>query len=99
MSLLVHYTLKSASDKSLLVEAMTTFVDALKAEAIAGLTYSCFSTDDPVKFVGVLEFPDEATKAAFVASSAFETYRATVASILASPPEAKALQPIGSTRG
>ena len=78
MSLLVHYTLKDASYHDAQVAAMRALVAGLKAEGIDGLSYACFATDDPVKFVGVLEFPDDATRQAFLASPAFVAYRDTV---------------------
>ena len=98
MSLLVHYTLKSADHHDQQIQAMTTFVESLKAEQILGLNYSCFSTDDPTRFVGVLEFPDDATKDAFLASKAFAAYRETVGPIFANPPEASAMSAIATTR-
>ncbi|MDA5093551.1 hypothetical protein O2N63_05555 [Aliiroseovarius sp. KMU-50] len=98
MSLLVHYTLNSASDHEAQANAMATLVVGLKGEAIEGLAYSCFATDDPCRFVGVLEFPDEAVKMAFLGSNAFAAYRETVGPLFANPPETVELAPIASTR-
>ena len=42
MSLLVHYTLKSAEHHDAQIAAMTALVGGLKSENIAGLQYSCF---------------------------------------------------------
>ena len=98
MSLLVHYTLKSADDHSAQTDAMKTLVAGLKSEGIAGLTYSCFATDEPTRFVGVLEFPDDATRQAFLASPAFATYRETVGPTFANPPQTTEITDIASTR-
>jgi hypothetical protein len=65
MSLLGHYTLKSGDDHEAQTTAMTALVDGSKAEGIARLHCSCFSTDDPLRFVGVLEFADDAARQAF----------------------------------
>lgn len=102
MSLLVHYTLRSADDHANQTAAMAALVDGLKAEGVAGtdgLHYACFATDDPVKFVGVLEFDDETGKDAFLNSRAFATYRETVGPTFANPPETTLITPIASTRG
>ncbi len=99
MSLLVHYTLKSADDHTRQVAAMEALVAGLRAEAPAGVSYSCFSTDDPTRFVGVLEFDDETAKAAFLGSAAFAAYRETVGTILTGPPDTVDIAAIASTRG
>ena len=98
MSLLVHYTLKSADDHATLVTAMEALVAGLKAEAIPDLAYQCFTTEDPIKFLGVLQFADETGFKAFQASTAFATYRETVTPILAGPPSTEKLNPIADTR-
>lgn len=98
MSLLVHYTLKSADDHGAQIAAMNALVDGLKAAGIDGLAYSCFSTDDPVCFVGVLEFPDNAVKQAFLESAAFATYKQTVGPLFANPPQTTSIEAIASTR-
>ena len=98
MSLLVHYTLKSADDHAALTTAMEALVAGLKAEAIPGLSYQCFTTDEPTKFLGVLQFADEAGFKAFQASTAFATYRETVGPILAAPPSTEKLGPVADTR-
>ncbi|MES0824937.1 hypothetical protein [Ruegeria sp. SCP11] len=53
MSLLVQYTLKLESDREAQTVAMKALVDGLKSEDIDGLHYSCFSTEDPLRFFGV----------------------------------------------
>lgn len=99
MSLLVHYTLKSEEHHSDQIAAMTALVDGLKEEAIEGLHYSCFSTDDPLKFVGVLEYANETAKQAFLNSAAFSKYRETVGPTFANPPETTDISSIASTHG
>jgi len=99
MSLLVRYTLKDAADHANQIAAMQALVADLKAERIPGLNYACFETDDPVQFVGVLEFPDEATFKAFQASKAFASYRDRVGPTFANPPQTSPITAIASTRG
>ncbi len=101
MSLLVHYTLKSADDHAAQTAAMTTLVADLKAEGIAGtdgLHYTCFATGDPTKFVGILKFDSDAGKDAFLQSRAFATYRETVGPLFANPPEPTPITLIAATR-
>lgn len=99
MSLLVRYTLNSPDHHAAQTAAMETLVAGLREESIPGLTYSCFATDDPVRFIGLLEFPDEATKQAFLGSAAFAAYKATVGPLFANPPETTWVTAIASTRG
>ncbi len=102
MSLLVHYTLKSADDHAHQETAMTALVADLAAEGATGtdgLQYSCFATDDPVKFIGVFEFDGDAGKQAFLDSAAFATYRAAIGPTLTGPPQTTDLRKIASTRG
>ncbi|MEM6637098.1 MAG: hypothetical protein AAF667_14545 [Pseudomonadota bacterium] len=102
MSLLVHYTLRSADDHALQQAAMTALVEGLQTEGTAGtdgLSYACFSTDDPTKFLGILEFNSDAGKQAFLDSTAFAAYREKVGPIFANPPEPTEITAIASTRG
>ena len=99
MSLLVRYTLKSEDGHADQVVAMETLVAGLKSEGVSGVQYSCFSTDNPVEFVGLLEFGDDIGKAAFLNSAAFATYRETVGPTFANPPQTTPITPIASTRG
>ncbi|MEX0286608.1 MAG: putative quinol monooxygenase [Paracoccaceae bacterium] len=101
MSLLVYYTLKNAEDHDAQVAAMEALVAACKAEGIAGsdgLQYSCYGTEDPTRFVGVLEFDGDEGRAAFINSAAFAAYRETVGDILAGPPDTTPITAIASTR-
>ena len=98
MSLLVHYTLKDAADHDHQIGAMKALVAGLGAEGCQGVQYSCFSTDDPTRFVGVLEFDDDAGKAAFLNSKAFEAYKAAVGPTFANPPQTTEITALASTR-
>jgi len=98
MSLLVRYTLKSETDHAHQIAAMETLVNGLKSEGIAGLNYSCFSTENPTEFIGVLEFDNDATKDRFLASAAFATYRDKVGPTFANPPQTSGITTISSTR-
>ena len=97
MSLLVRYTLKSATDHDHQTTAMTTLVADLKSQSIP-VHYSCFTTANPTKFLGVLEFDTEADFKAFQASAAFATYKATVGPTFANPPETEQIASIATTR-
>ncbi|WP_170607605.1 putative quinol monooxygenase [Ruegeria arenilitoris] len=98
MSLLVHYTLKSEDHYEAQITAMTNLVAGLKSEKIDGLHYSCFSTDDPLRFIGILEFQDDAEKQAFLSSAAFDAYREAVGPTFANPPTTTNISEIASTR-
>lgn len=97
MSLLVRYTLKSAADQEAQAAAMTALVAALKSEGVP-VDYSCFATDDPTAFLGLLEFADDAGFQAFQASAAFAAYRKTVTPILTGPPTTTKIAHIAATR-
>ena len=99
MSLLVRYTLKDAADHDHQVAAMEGLVADLNAEGIAGLDYSCFATAEATEFVGILEFPDDATFKAFQASGAFAAYRERVGPTFANPPQTQGITWIASTKG
>ncbi len=99
MSLLVHYTLKSADGHADQVAAMEALVAGLRNEGVAGVHYSCFSTDDPTGFVGLMEFDDDTGKQAFLDSAAFASYRKRVGPTFANPPQTTDVTAIASTRG
>jgi hypothetical protein len=98
MSLLVRYTLTDAASHDGQISAMEAFVADLNTAAIPGLNYSCFATDSPVEFVGVLEFADDAAKEAFMGSAAFATYKERVGPSFANPPQTTDITAIASTR-
>jgi len=99
MSLLVHYTLKSADDHARQTAAMQSLVSGLTDEGVKGVHYSCFSTGDATRFVGLLEFGDDAGKQAFLNSAAFDTYKSTVGPTFANPPQTTEISEIATTRG
>jgi len=98
MSLLIHYTLKSDEHHDAQKAAMAGLVEGLKSENLTGVNYSCFSTEDPLRFVGVLEFRDDAEKQSFLSSAAFASYREAVGPTFANPPQTTEIVSIASTR-
>lgn len=99
MSLLVRYTLKSTDSHDAQTAAMEALVAGLRAEGVTGVHYSCFRTDNPTAFVGLLEFDDDNGKNAFLNSRAFATYREAVGPTFANPPQTTEIAAIASTRG
>ncbi len=99
MSLLVRYTLKSADGHAAQIAAMQALVAGLTTEGVAGVHYSCFSTDETTEFVGILEFEDDAGKQAFLNSAAFAAYREQVGPTFANPPQTTEIAAIASTHG
>ena len=77
---------------------MGALVAGLKSEGLGGVHYSCFKTDDPTAFVGLLEFGDDIGKDAFLSSRAFAAYRETVGPTFANPPQTTGISAIASTR-
>lgn len=98
MSLLVRYTLSSLDHRAEQKAAMKALVSGLKSEGIAGLTYSCFATDTPTEFIGVLEHTDDAAKQGFLGSKSFAAYRDRVKPIFANPPQTTEISAVASTR-
>lgn len=98
MSLLVRYSLKSADDHDHQREAMAELVAGLAAQNVP-VRYSCFATEDPTRFLGLLEFTDEADFQAFQASAAFEVYKARVGPTFANPPQTTRISVIATTGG
>ncbi len=98
MSLLVEYSLKDGkADEQ--AEALRTFVDGLKAMQDDGFHYSAFETDDPTRFIGLLEFDDEEAKQRFVASAPFAEYRDNASERFSASPNATQIRLVASTRG
>ncbi|NNF76439.1 MAG: hypothetical protein HKN05_00285 [Rhizobiales bacterium] len=97
MSLLVEYTLKDGkADEQ--TEALRTFVAGLKALNDEGFQYSAFETDDPTRFIGVLEFADDEAKQRFLASAPFADYRNNASDRFSAPPNATQIRLVASTR-
>ena len=98
MSLLVRYTLASPDSHAHQSEAMEALVAGLKSEGIDGLHYSCFSTENPTEFIGILEFADDAAKQGFLNSAAFADYKVKVGPTFANPPETSDIFGLATTR-
>ena len=58
MGLLVEYSIEDGKSDAQ-TEALLKFVDGLKQIGDGGYNYTCFETDDPKRFIGLLEFDDE----------------------------------------
>ena len=97
MSLLVRYTLKSADDHAHQSAAMEALVAGLSADGVP-VHYSCFTTGNATRFIGLLEFDDDAGKQAFLSSAAFAAYKKAVGPTFANPPETTEIGAIASTR-
>ncbi|MEM7438017.1 MAG: antibiotic biosynthesis monooxygenase [Pseudomonadota bacterium] len=97
MSLLVEYSLKPGM-KSAQEEALRDLVQGLQSEGVSGCHYSGFSTDDETKFLGLLEFDDDAGKQAFLGSAAFAAYREGAADRFTAPPKTRDVFGVASTR-
>ena len=96
MSLLVRYTLKDAADHNHQTKAMACLVADLKTQSVP-VNYSCFSTDEPTEFIGILEFDNDEAFKAFQVSDAFETYKAAVGPTFANPPQTTKIASIAAT--
>lgn len=97
MSLLVEYSIVEgkADEQS---EALKSFVAALKQMDETAFNYTSFETDDPTKFIALLEFDDEAGKQAFLDSQAFADYREGTKGRFTNPPATTPIRLVASTR-
>lgn len=95
MGLLVEYALKEGQAGAQ-EEALKTFCAALKSVA-DGFSYTAYATDDPMKFVAVLEFEDEAARQRFLTSDAFAAYRDGAGPRFSAPPATTAIRRVAST--
>ena len=98
MSFLVRYTLASPDSHTNQTKAMEALVAGLKSEGLDGLHYSCFSTDKPTEFIGILEFADDTAKQGFLNSAAFAEYKVKVGPTFANPPETSDIFGLATTR-
>ncbi|MEM7465125.1 MAG: hypothetical protein AAF362_20850 [Pseudomonadota bacterium] len=96
MGLLVEYTILEGK-KDAQTDALITFIEGLKDMGDPGFTYTAWETDDPTRFIGLLEFDDEEAKQRFVNSEPFQQYRDTAGERFGAPPNATAIRRIGST--
>ena len=97
MSLLVEYSIVEgkAAEQS---DALKAFVAELKQHNDPGFNYTSFETDDPTKFIALLEFDDDAAKQRFLDCQAFANYREGTKGRFTNPPATTALRPVASTR-
>ncbi len=97
MSLLVEYFVKDGrADEQ--TDGLRTFVDGLKALGDQGFHYSAFETDDPTRFIGLLEFDTEEAKQAFIKSAPFAEYREMAQDRFSTSPNATQIRLVASTR-
>ncbi len=97
MSLLVEYSIiegKAAEQ----TEALKSLITDLRELGDQGFHYTAFETDDPTRFIAVLEFDDDAAKQRFLSSEAFATYRDGTKGRFTGPPSTTPLQFVASTR-
>ena len=98
MGLLVEYTVNEGKADAQ-IEALHTFIDGLKAIADGGYHYTAYETDDPTKFIAVLDFDDDAAKQRFLDSQPFAEYRDGAKDRFPGPPSATQIKLVASTRG
>jgi hypothetical protein len=97
MSLLVEYTVlegKAAAQ----IEALETLVSGLKQLGDKSFNYTSFETDDPTRFIALLEFDDEAGKQRFLDSAPFAAYRNSSRERFPAPPQTTQIRLVASTR-
>ncbi|MEM7299598.1 MAG: antibiotic biosynthesis monooxygenase [Pseudomonadota bacterium] len=97
MSLLVEYSVNDGMAQAQ-IDALKVFVEGLKAIGDEGFDYTAFETDDPTKFIAVLEFDDDAAKQRFLDSSAFAEYRDGSEDRFPGPPSTTTIRLVASTR-
>jgi len=97
MSLLVEYSIEEGMAGAQ-VDALKQLVDGLKSIADDGYNYTAFETDDPTRFVALLEFNDEAGKKRFLDSAPFNDYREGSKGRFQQPPNASPIKLVATTR-
>ncbi|MEX0345817.1 MAG: putative quinol monooxygenase [Rhizobiaceae bacterium] len=97
MSLLVEYTVNEGKADAQ-IEALNTLVAGLKATGDEGYDYTAFETDDPTKFIAVLEFDNESAKQRFLDSAPFNEYRDGSKDRFPGPPSTTTIRLVASTR-
>ena len=97
MSLLVEYPVNEGKADAQ-VEALKSFVAGLKAIGDEGYNYAAFETDDPTKFIAVLEFDDDSAKQRFLDSAPFNEYREGSKDRFPGPPSTTTIRLVASTR-
>ncbi|NNE21318.1 MAG: hypothetical protein HKN11_01780 [Rhizobiales bacterium] len=96
MGLLVEYSLKEGQAEAQ-VEALNTFVAGLNSTGDQGYSYTAYETNDPTKFIAVLEFDDAAAKQRFLDSAAFAEYRDGAGARFVGPPQTTVIRRVAST--
>jgi hypothetical protein len=97
MSLLVEYSLQEGKAGEQ-VDALKKFTAGLKALGDSGFDYTAYETDDPKKFIAVLDFDDEDAKQRFLDSAAFADYRDGAKGRFTGPPSTTQIRLVASTR-
>ncbi|NKB53969.1 MAG: hypothetical protein GKR97_17435 [Rhizobiaceae bacterium] len=97
MSLLVEYSVNEGMADAQ-VDALKQFVDGLRAIADDGYNYTAFETDDPTRFIALLEFNDDAGKKRFLDSAPFNDYREGSKDRFPNPPGTTTIRLVASTR-
>ena len=98
MSLLVEYSIEEGMANAQ-AAALKQLVSGLAAIADDGYNYTAFETDDPTRFVALLEFNDEAGKKRFLDSAPFNDYRDGSKGRFTKPPQATPIKLVATTRG
>jgi quinol monooxygenase YgiN len=96
MGLLVEYSLAEGQSEAQ-TTALKDLVSDLKAEGVEGFSYTGYATEDPTRFIGVLEFEDDAAKQRFLDSRAFATYRDGARPRFTAPPKTTPITRVAST--
>ena len=97
MSLLVEYSLKDGQSDAQ-INALKEFCSGLKAMNDPGFTYTAFATENPTKFIAVLEFDDDDAKDRFLKSDPFQTYRDGAGPRFTGPPSSTTIDLVSSSR-
>ena len=98
MSLLVEYSVvEGKADEQ--VAALNKLISGLRALGDNSFSYTAFETDDPTRFVALLEFSDDEGKQRFLDSEAFAEYRDGSKGRFQKPPDATPIRLVASTRG
>ena len=97
MSLLVEYTLNEGNADAQ-VDALNSFVAGLSGMGDSGFDYTAYETDDPTKFLAVLDFDDEDAKQRFLDSDAFAQYRDGSKGRFTGPPSTTTIRLVATTR-
>ena len=97
MSLLVEYSVEEGKAEEQ-IDALKQFISGLRDIGDEGYTYTAFETDDPTKFIAVLEFQDDGGKQRFLDSVPFADYREGATGRFQKPPSTTSIRLIASTR-